>query len=414
MQSPALALIIEDSRTQARQLGDLLTRAGYTVRVAHDGEAGLAACAEAVPAVVLCDIVMPGIDGFEVCRRLRADGRTRDVPVMLLTSLADPADVMRALAAGADNFVTKPYDADQLLARVRRLLSPARAGDMAVVEFRGQPFTIDADRGRILEVLAASLETVTARNVELERSRAAAEEALEEARRAVAARDEVIAVVSHDLRNPLNAVKMAAQLAEAESARGAGASAETLHKRMAMISRSVERMARLIGDLLDVTRIEAGGFVLERASHPVTALVDEAVQHQRVLADARQLALRAEVAPGLPGVYVDRERVLQVFANLLGNAIKFTPPGGSVTVRAERDGACVRFAVADTGSGIAPEDLPRIFDRFWQARRTARQGTGLGLPIAKGIIEGHQGAVWAESAPGVGSTIYFTLPVAPG
>ena len=137
------ALIIEDSRTQARQLAALLEQEGFEVEVAPDGERGLAACAARPPDAVLCDIVMPGINGFEVCRRLRARPETRDLPVMLMTSLADTADVVRALAAGADNFVTKPFVPATLVARLRRMLSKRRSLDEGGgVEFRGSRFAV--------------------------------------------------------------------------------------------------------------------------------------------------------------------------------------------------------------------------------------------------------------------------------
>ncbi len=415
-------VVIEDSRTQARQIAGVLTREGIEVTLCVDGESGLTSCFASPPDLVVSDIVMPGIDGFEVCRRLKAAEVTRAVPVILLTSLADPTDVVRALSAGADNFLTKPYDAAQLSARVRRLVDrPADTGAAPTVEVRGQTFEVRSQPARVLDVLVSSLEAVTARNAELEQSRATTEAALataeqravqlrglyEQTQRAVQARDEVVAVVSHDLRNPLNALIMAVGMAEQRPD-----DAEGIRAKLAVIRRSAERMNRLIVDLLDVTRIDTGNLVLERESHAVAALVDDAVQVQRVLAESRGIALRAEVAEGLPEVRVDRGRLSQVFENLIGNALKFTPTGGAIVVRASRDGTRVRFTVSDTGSGIPSENLPHVFNRFWQERRTAGQGTGLGLSIVKGIVEAHGGEVTVESTEGRGSTFAFTLPAA--
>jgi signal transduction histidine kinase len=188
--------------------------------------------------------------------------------------------------------------------------------------------------------------------------------------------------------------------------------AAAVRARLAVIRRSADRMERLIGDLLDVTRIDAGNLVLARERLSAGALVDEAVQSQRSLAESHSLTLRAEVPDGLPAILGDRDRLFQVFANLLGNAVKFTPEGGSIVVSAALVGARVRFTVRDTGPGIAPEHLPHVFDRFWQDRRTAGQGTGLGLSIVKGIAEAHGGEVSVESAPGEGSAFSFTLPLA--
>jgi two-component system sensor histidine kinase/response regulator len=405
------ALIIEDSRTQARQLAALLEQEGFEVEVAPDGERGLAACAARPPDAVLCDIVMPGINGFEVCRRLRARPETRDLPVMLMTSLADTADVVRALAAGADNFVTKPFVPATLVARLRRMLSKRRSLDEGGgVEFRGSRFAVPDDRARTLDVLLSSLEAMAERNVELERSRAAAEEALAEARRAVAARDEVIGVVSHDLRGPLNAVLMAAQIAAAELAQMEHERAGSARARLATIVRSAERMGRLVGDLLDVTRIEAGRMVVAPAPESVAALFEEACLAQRPLADTRGVALRAELDDPALRVLADRERAQQVLANLIGNALKFTPAGGEVTLRAAREGAAVQVVVQDTGVGIAAAQLPHVFDRFWQAEGGARQGAGLGLSIVKGLVEAQGGSVTVESELGRGTAVRFTLP----
>jgi len=380
------------------------------VEVAPDGERGLAACAARPPDVVLSDIVMPGINGFEVCRRLRADAATRDLPVMLMTSLADPADVMRALAAGADNFVPKPYVPATLVARLRRLLSPERARAPGDVEFRGAHFAVPADRRRTLDVLLSSLEAMSERNVELERSRAAAEEALAEARRAVAARDEVIAVVSHDLRSPLNAVQMAAQVAALDLAGVDHERASAARGRLATITRSVERMGRLVGDLLDVARIEAGRMTVTPAPEAVAGLLEEACAAQQALAEARGVTLRAAAGDASLWVLADRERVQQVLANLVGNAIKFTPAGGEVSLDAAREGGFVRVRVRDTGAGIAPEALPHVFDRFWQGGERGRAGAGLGLSIVKGLVEAHGGRVTAASEAGRGTAVSFTLP----
>jgi signal transduction histidine kinase len=172
-------------------------------------------------------------------------------------------------------------------------------------------------------------------------------------------------------------------------------------------------MNRLIQDLLDVTRVEAGQVALERAALPTRAVVAEAIEAQKTLAAAASVELRLDAGEHLPDLFADRHRVLQVLENLIGNALKFTPSGGRVTVGAVPRAGSVLCYVRDTGSGIPAEDQPHLFDRFWQARlRRAekRSGAGLGLAIVKGIVEAHGGRIWVESAPGEGSTFYFTLP----
>ncbi len=230
----------------------------------------------------------------------------------------------------------------------------------------------------------------------------------EVAQEAIRARDHVLGVVAHDLRNPLGNVLMQASLL-----RRPGAEPNDRSRKAAeSIERAATRMNRLIKDLLDVTRMEAGRLAIDRARVVTRQVVSESVEAQKALAASAALALSLDVRQDLPDVWADRDRLLQVFENLIGNAVKFTEPGGGISVGAASRGREVLFWVNDTGSGIAAEDLPHLFDRFWQAGKTERRGSGLGLPIVKAIVEAHGGRIWAESAPGKGSTFLFTIPTA--
>jgi signal transduction histidine kinase len=225
------------------------------------------------------------------------------------------------------------------------------------------------------------------------------------------AREQVVAVVSHDLKNPLATIQMAVNFLLEELVPD-DAAHEKERSQLQAIHRSAERMYRLVHDLLDVTEIEAGKLPVARSPTGVDVLVTDAIELLRPLANAKRIALETELPPALPPVAADRERVLQVFSNLGGNAIKFTSQGGRVEIRASLRDAMVEFTVRDSGPGIASEELPHVFDRFWQAKKTARSGAGLGLAIAKGIVEAHGGDIRAESELGRGSSFLFTLPVA--
>ena len=234
-----------------------------------------------------------------------------------------------------------------------------------------------------------------------------------EAEQARHAREAMVAVVAHDLKNPLSTIQMASSLLLDELVPD-----DEVHRverrQIAIVRRSADRMRRLVRDLLDVSAIEAGRLRIERVAQPVRPLVDDALDALRPLAAEKGIALMADVPDDLPPVSADAERVLQVFSNLGGNAIKFTCAGGRVTVgvaRADDPVFALEFHVRDTGSGIAPDDLPHVFDRYWRAAKT-RTGTGLGLAIAKGIVEAHGGHIGATSALGQGSTFRFTLPLA--
>jgi PAS domain S-box-containing protein len=227
------------------------------------------------------------------------------------------------------------------------------------------------------------------------------------AREASQARDDVLAVVAHDLRNPLNTIAVSAQALLRQQTIAGDA---RIQAPLRTIRGSVDRMNRLIQDLLNVSRMEAGRMAVETYPEPAEAILQEALEAALPLAS--QIQLRIDVPETLPWVRADRERLLQVFSNLLGNALKFTPPGGQVTLGARSEGMVVRFWVRDTGPGIPPEALEHLFDRFWQVRHGDRRGAGLGLSIAKGLVEAHGGRIWVESEPGRGSTFCFVVPVA--
>jgi signal transduction histidine kinase len=229
----------------------------------------------------------------------------------------------------------------------------------------------------------------------------------EQAQSAIRARQDVLASVSHDLKNPLGAILMMAEnLTEAGPTDDPVARKRGIH----VIQRSAQRMNRLIADLLDVASIEAGHLAVETKPHCVGPLISEAIELHRAAAAQKGLQLEG-VLPGAElEIDCDRGRVLQVFGNLIGNAIKFTGNGGSINVCAEPCGEETLFFVSDSGAGIAPDELSHVFDRFWQARSVARGGTGLGLTIAKGLVEAQGGRIWAESSVGRGATFFFTIP----
>ena len=223
---------------------------------------------------------------------------------------------------------------------------------------------------------------------------------------ATRARDQMLGVVAHDLRNPLNTMLMAAQLLADSTT-----PESPTRRQAAIVQRAGERMNRLVQDLLDVKRMESGHLVVEPRRVAAHALVSEAVDMLRSLASSSSIDLvLEETCDELPSVCADVHRVQQVLSNLIGNAVKFTPRGGRIVVRCSRAPREVRFEVRDTGPGIPAEYLPHVFGQFWQASRSDRRGIGLGLAIAKGIVEAHGGKIWVESEPGEGSSFFFTLP----
>ena len=285
------------------------------------------------------------------------------------------------------------------------LLGDERADEDAAVaaERDDADAVLEQERAR-KELTRASLLAIerqeTDLRLEIERTRA--DEAL-------TSREDFLAMVSHDLRSLLSGITMNAgmlkKLVRPEDSEGKAA------RHTESIERFSGRMNRLIGDLIDVASLEAGQLAIVPRRNDASAVVRESIEGLQLAAAARGVALTCESGADSILVELDHERILQVLANLIGNAIKFTAKGGRVSVRVDRRENDVRFAVQDSGEGIAADKLEQVFERFFQARRNDRRGLGLGLYISKSIVDAHGGKIWAESAPGKGSTFIFTLPL---
>jgi signal transduction histidine kinase len=268
--------------------------------------------------------------------------------------------------------------------------------------FDHEPASADQYRGMVRR-LATTFQTALghrllyARTIESEQS----------AQRAIRAREELVAIVSHDLKTPLATISMSTSLLLDQLSPD---QRSDVRRSIERIQRSADRMGRLIRDLLDLAKLDEGHLSIDLAPHETGRLISDAIEPFRGEATARSLHLEQQVAPGAEWAQCDRERILQVIANLVGNAVKFTPEGGGIFIRAERAERELIVSVRDTGRGIAEDERARIFDRYWQAKETAHKGTGLGLSIAKGLVELHGGRIWVVSQVGAGSTFFFTLP----
>jgi signal transduction histidine kinase len=367
---PLRILLVEDNPGDARLIRETLRDGSLEFDLAHADRlaAALPRLEEGAADVVLLDLSLPDAHGLETVNRALA--AAPGVPIVVLTGLDDETVAVNAVQAGAQDYLVKGQVEPGMLARALRYAMERKR--------------LEIERARLLD---------------------REHEAREAAEAAVRARDEVLRIVAHDIGNSLSAVKIHALVLE----RTLPAEDGEARKRTAAIRDLTAQMDRLRQDLLDVAAIEAGRLSVEPVPIEVGQVVHDAVEALSELAAHKGVALSAVVEPRLPRVPADRERVMQVLANLGGNAVKFTPAGGAVELRAEREADAVRVSCTDTGPGIAAEDLPHVFDRFWQARSTRRAGAGLGLAIAKGIVEAHGGEITAESTPGEGSTFSFTL-----
>lgn len=278
-------------------------------------------------------------------------------------------------------------------------------------------------RGRLIG-LASGRMSLSGRRFELDdlafleelvrRSSVAIENALllRRANQAVKAREDLLSSVSHDLANPLNVLSLRIETGLRSPPVGDDRRRFSRSQLQAM-QRSVERMTRLVRDLLDQTSVESGHFQLEQRMVSLSPLIQDVIDSLMPLAVDRSIHLESSWSAGLPKVFADGDRLAQVLSNLVSNALKFTPAGGRVTVEALSDGQQILMRVTDNGKGIAADDLPYLFDQYWKAAETGRLGTGLGLYISKHIVEAHGGRIWAESELGRGARFTVALPYGP-
>jgi two-component system sensor histidine kinase/response regulator len=404
-------LIVEDSPTQAVALSGLLEDLGYTVDVARTAEAALDQLAATQYGLILSDVIMPGMNGYDLCERLKADDRYRQIPFVLLTSLADPMNIVRGLACGADNYVTKPYDGAVLATRIARALDtqaqrrgPSRAGGVSIT-FLGSHFHITSEKEQILDLLLSSFEDLVHTNDELRAARAKAEDANR-------AKSEFLAMMSHDLRTPLNAIGGYADLL-AFGVRG-DLNAEQLSD-IERIQRNQRLLLTLVNDVLNFARVERGDIALHLTRvnvHQTIRSLGATVEPQ---IRARQLTY-AYLGDGQETtVNADAERLEQIVVNLLTNAVKFTPAGGQISLNYGSSGRFGHVEIRDTGIGIPAEKLAAIFEPFTQVdvfNTSAREGVGLGLAISRELARRMGGDIQVESALGQGSTFTLRLPLA--
>ncbi|MFP5502532.1 MAG: ATP-binding protein [Candidatus Sericytochromatia bacterium] len=351
----------------------------YDVVEAADCHEALAAIASQPPDLLLIDLAGSTHEGLAVLAALSAGTSRPPMPVIAVAEAADRDRRQRALALGADELLSRPIAEDELLTRVRTLLACKEARDELAQALEREQF----QRAEVAQLK------------EMDRLK-----------------DEFLSVVSHELRTPLNFIMGFATILDDEVA---GELNPEQHAHMAKIIDGSERMLGLVNDLLEFAKLRSGKFSLEPLPVSYRPLVENVLATMRPLADQKRIALSATIE-GDPVAVLDALRVVQVLTNLVGNAVKFTPPGGSIGVRVTLREGAVLTEVADTGIGIAPENQEAVFESFRQVDMSPTGeggGTGLGLAISQAIVEAHGGVIGVQSVPGCGSTFWYLLPLAP-
>jgi signal transduction histidine kinase/HPt (histidine-containing phosphotransfer) domain-containing protein len=408
-------LIAEDSPTQAELLRHALECHGYTVTSTANGRRAVELARICKPTLIISDVLMPEMDGYQLCQQIKSDAALKEVPVILVTTLADPQDVIRGLECRADNFIIKPYDEHYLVSRVQFVLlnKEIRQHDqtsMGVeIHFNGQRHFITADRLQILNLLLSTYEMAVQRNQELTRAK-------DELHAASNSKSEFLANMSHEIRTPMTAI-----LGYADMLLDPSCSADDRVEHVRVIRRQAEHLLTILNDILDLSKIEAGKLTIERMQVDPRQIVGDVVSLMRVQSAEKGLSLEATYASPIPEtIHTDPTRLRQLLINLVGNAIKFTQSGSVKMILKLIQGPTVQqhrleMAIVDTGIGLTPQQIQLLFRPFTQAdNSTTRRfgGTGLGLTICRHLAQMLGGDITVQSQVGEGSQ--FIVTVDPG
>jgi two-component system, sensor histidine kinase and response regulator len=403
-------LAAEDSLVQAKQIKRFFDVNDIRSTICQNGAEAIEAARKEKPLLIISDIVMPIMDGYEFCTQIKQDPELSDIPFILLTSLSDPLDIIKGLQAGADNFITKPYEDDYLLSRIKYLLANRQlqqmgSGDMSIdILFQNQKFKINSNKKQILDLLLSVYEAAINRNEHLLEARRQLQSLNEELQSANKELEAFAHTVSHDLRSPLSGVIGFAELTQMMYKDSID---EKCHQFLRSIILSANNMAQLIEDLLQFSK--SGRSEIDPEAVDLSAMAKEIIRELRQSNFTTNYITEVEdniVVQADPGMM----RV--VLNNLLGNALKYSQKATTPTVyfgAAEMNKRQVIY-VRDNGVGFDMDKADSIFKPFIRFHtKDEFQGTGVGLSTVKRIIDRHGGSIWFNSAPGKGSTFYFTI-----
>ncbi|MBP0028265.1 response regulator [Roseofilum sp. Guam] len=408
-------LIVDDNPTNLKVLSDTLKDLGWEILVAVDGESAIEQVEYAKPDLILLDVMMPGIDGFETCRRLKSSPSTQDIPIIFTTALGEIEDKMQGFALGAVDYITKPFRQEEVLARIKVHLK-LRLLNQSLVK-KNQQLYHEIEERRLAEValkkITEELESrVHSRTLELQIAK-------EEAEQANCAKSEFLARMSHELRTPLNAILGFAQILKKENI-----TSEDRNQYLEVILHSGQQLLKLINDILELSRIEAGKSEIYEVNIDLYKFLKSIDKMLSLKARSKHLNLIFAPLDNVDQfLKTDEGKLRQILINLIDNSIKFTEQGWiKVEVdqycpdedpESEQENRCLMFKIQDTGIGISPDDLENLFDVFFQVNQSIKlnQGTGLGLPITREFIKLMGGDIWVSSALGEGTVFEFYIPV---
>jgi signal transduction histidine kinase len=361
-ETSANILVVDDTPANLHLLVNMLRRRGYSVRPVPSGALALEVAGYEVPDIVLLDVTMPGMNGYEVCEKFKADEKLKDVPIIFISALDETNDKVKAFSVGGVDYISKPFQQEEVLARVRTHLALRR------------------------------------QELQLERN-------LMELKKMEAMRDSLVHMIVHDMRSPLSAVTMTLNfLRTSHQFHGDEIIIEMLDSAMG----AARRLSDMTHEVLDISRLEAGQMPVKKEMASLVGIIKLSAESMKQLAEKRKITMDTTSSEL---VSCDPEIISRIVCNLLGNALKFTPPDGEIHVSLTSDEKGSTVFVKDNGPGIAPEDQQKVFDKFCQADLRHRGiGSGLGLAFCKLAVEAHGGKIGVESVLNQGSTFWFTIP----
>ncbi len=402
--------IVEDSNVQAKKLKYLLEENNYEVSVSSNAQEALQLIEKRAPNLVISDIIMPGMDGYELCNRIKTNPKLKDLPVILLTTLRDPLDIIKGLQAQADNFIIKPYEDQYLLMRIQYLITNLEfrkqgSADMVMeIIFRGQRFHINSERKQILDLLLSVYEAAISRNEELITTQNTLQNTNKEL---IAANKELEAysrTVSHDLRSPIAQIKSLITLMQRDID---NMNIDSVCKSIEYINRITDTMLMLVDDLLNFSK--AKEVDINRTQVDITLIAEQIIDGLKLIDPSRNVS--STIEKGL-SCSADEKLIYILMENLLSNAWKFTAKKNTsiIEVGKKMENGTSTFYIKDNGAGFDMSKWQKLYIPFERLHSTADfPGIGIGLSTVKRIIERHGGFIKAESIINEGSTFFFSI-----
>lgn len=417
-------LIVEDSATQAYQIQAILESNNFICDIAPNGKIALEKIKNRKPDIIVSDIVMPEMDGYELCRNVKNTPQYKDVPVILLTALSEPKDVINGLQAGADNFLLKPYNEELLISRIRYILANLElrrnfmTGMGIDIVFGGKKYFINSDKIQIIDLLISTYENAIERSIELEKAYTALKEAkseLEEKNEELAKlnleKNKFLGMAAHDIRNPIGIILNCVEILDKEISAALNSDQKEF---LSLISTSGIVIMKLINELLDVSVIEAGELKVNYFQFSIKDAIRKNISLMKTHLFDKNISVTFKAPDENVLIEADQNKFDQIMNNLLSNAIKFSHRDTNIKVELVKESKFALISVQDEGQGIPANEINNLFKPFGKTtvRATGNEAsTGLGLMIAKKIVEAHDGKIWVESEEGKGSTFYFILPL---